>query len=619
MTETDSIPDDGEVSADIKAKIQKLFALLKIEKVFFIDDLVNHNLSKENFIGLTQSVLADGKIADLRAINIQNAIDFNKDEQILIDHISEVWDSIKHGKQKSYFEKLYTIAGTPDIIKDFKACVGLAEFFQGTQIEFLTPNVWDEQRDTLLAQIEDGKQAVVIFDQDLSKAQGRFEEGIQGEQLILELKQLNLSDKVIVALLTHTVTAYDQELPRRLEICERIAALNIIDFFVLAKSRLDKPEVFGDGLKKVLLNTYCEQVKSKTIEIIQAAQAATIDELLKLDTYDFDYTVFKTSNTEGVWEPETLLRITDVIFRDAVRAQMLQSNYVSSMNKHICSAKEIANVEFKIENPGEPYKTRFKLRNQEIYEPGEYVNKLRKPIENGDIFLVTDGELKDKKFILVGQECDLMVRGKIEDKGERGARSATLLEIEDLSESQLIAEISRKYNSEIKKKKFLNHFYADRFRLDYFKPGTNDLGLVHFSKSITVDLNVLDLIVFNEVGEATLDLSAPDFKSEFHNFAWNSRYELINKEFKGLAQILDTKYAAILGLADADIRTLIQADINRQFAFIQKAGIQVNYQNNKFSFGLNRIVRLRHPKSKHLLDRYYLHLARLAEQHDFAS
>src|SRR5690606_13245956 len=117
---------------------------------------------------------------------------------------------------------------------------------------------------------------------------------------------------VIVALLTHTVTSYEEELPQRLEICGRIAALNIIDFFVLAKSRLDKPEVFGDGLKKVLLNTYCEQVKSKTIEIIRAAQATTIEELSKFDTYDFDYTVFKTSNTEGIWEPETLLRITDV-------------------------------------------------------------------------------------------------------------------------------------------------------------------------------------------------------------------------------------------------------------------------------------------------------------------
>lgn len=619
MAETESTSDENEIGADIKAKIEKLFALLKIEKVFFIDDLVNHNLTKENFIGLTQSILADGKIADLRSINIQNAIDFTKDEQILIDHISEVWDSIRPGKQKSYFEKLYTIAGTPDIIKDFKACVGLAEFFQGTQIEFLNPNAWDEKRDILLGQIENGKQAIVIFDQDLSKAQGRFEQGTQGEQLILELKQLNISNKVIIALLTHTVTSYDQELPRRREICRRIPALSIIDFFVLAKSRLDKFEVFGDGLKKVLLNTYCEQVKYKTIEIIKAAQTTTIEELQKLDTYDFDYTVFKTSNTEGVWEPETLLRITDVIFRDAVRAQMLQSDYVSSMNKNICSAKEIANVEFKVENPGEPYKTRFKLRNQEIYEPGEYLNGLRKPIDNGDIFIVTDGELKDKKFILVGQECDLMVRGKIEDKGERGARSATLLEIEDMSDLQLIAEISRKYNSEMKKKKFSNHFYADRFKLDYFKSGSNDLGLVHFSKAITADLNILDLIVFNEMGEAVLDLSAPTFKSEFHNFAWNSRYELISKEFKELAENLDAKYLAISGLENVATKNAIQADINRQFTFIRKAGIQVNYENNKFSFGLKRISRLRNPKAKHLLDRYYLHLARLAEQHDFAS
>lgn len=613
-----SADETTAVNDEIRGKIQQLFKLLNIEKVFFVDDLIDLNLSKENFLGLTQAVLAAGKIADLRAITIQG-INFNTDEQILLDHISEVWDStIKPSKQKRYFEKLYTIAGTPDIIKDFTACVGLREFFQGVQIEFLTPSDWDEKKEQLLGQIGEGKRAIVIFDQDLQKGEGRFKDGTKGEQLILELKQLNQPNKVIISLLTHTITSYDQELPERLTICGRIAALKVDDFFVLAKSRLDKPEIFGDGLKKVLLNTYCENVKAKTIEVIKAAQTKTIEELSKLDTYDFDFTVFKTSNSEGVWEPETLLRITDVIFKDAVRQGMIDSNYVPTVNDHICSAKEIAKVEFRIDDPGEPYKTRFALRHQEIYEPTEFINKLRKPIDNGDIFEFTQGELAGRKYILVAQECDLMVRGSAGHEGERGARSATLLQIELLTATQLNTVMTKKYSKDIEKKRFTNHFFADKFKLEYFESGSDKSGLVHFGDSITVDLNILDLIVFNETGEAVINLNAPTYQSSFHNFAWNSRYTKLEREFRVFADALDGKYVALQTVADEITRASLKTDINRQLSFIRKSGVQLNYEDRKFNFGLRRIMRLRNPKAKHLLDRYYLHLSRLAEPHDFA-
>ena len=110
----------------------------------------------------------------------------------------------------------------------------------------------DKKQDQIIKEILPGKKIMVIFDQDLKLAKGRYSEQlVQGEQLILELKNKAVADKVIISLLTHTTTSCDQELPKRSEICERITALNVSDFFVLAKVRLEKPPLFADGLKKI--------------------------------------------------------------------------------------------------------------------------------------------------------------------------------------------------------------------------------------------------------------------------------------------------------------------------------------------------------------------------------
>lgn len=613
------IANEGEeIEQAILQNIQDLLSRLNISKIYFIDDAINQDTGKATFKGLIEGIIADGKLDELKAINL-TGIDFTQDGAVLLDHIDEVWDNVKHSKQLRYFEKAYTITGKPEAIRDLNVSNNLKDFFAEAQIEFLTPNEWDEKVDEILGGIADGNRLMVIFDQDLKLAQGRYaDNGVQGEQLILELKQKNLSDKLVVALLTHTVTDYEGELPKRAEICNRIEGLNVSDFFVLAKVRLEKHALFGDGIKKVCLNTYCEDVKSKTIEIIQKAQKETIAQLKTFDTYDFDHTVFKSSLGEGVWEPDTLLRITDIIFKDKIRALMISGDYVPTVNTSICSAKEISKIEFPIEDTVNPYKERFKLRHQEIYEKEVLLNKLRRPIDNGDIFLVTDGEKVKRKYILVAQECDLMVRGGQIDKGTRGSRIATLLEIETFTSENLFKDIERKYLKDIEKKAFQSHYYADKFKLEYFEEGTNKVGIVHFSKAKTIDLNVLDLIVFNEAGEAKIDLNNPSYNADYHNFAWQSRFEIVKDEFTAKAELLTKQLAVIDATEDGDVKNSLKLSISHLLSFVDKLGIQINFSQNVFDFGLKRVSRVRLPKSKYILDRYYSHLARIAELHDFA-
>lgn len=607
--------DQDEIQQDILDNIQLLLALLKITKVFFIDDAINQDTGKETFKGIVKSLIDSGQIDKLRAIKT-TGIDFNTDDTVLMEHIDQVWDTLKQGKQLIYFEKVYTLEGTPQAIMDLKVSNKLKDFFNSGQIEFLGPNDWDGKQDQIIAEITPGNKIMLLFDQDLKLAGGRYSDHhVKGEQLILELKQKAVSDKVIVSLLTHTTTSCDQELNKRLEICDEFTALNVSDFFVLAKVRLENPSMFADGIKKVCLNTYCENIKSQTIDILKEAQVETIKQLDKFDTYDFDHTILKSSRIEGVWEPETLLRITDVIFKDEVRKLMVSKNYIASTNPKISAANELSKVEFQIDYSVNPYNEQFKLRHQEGFEKGALLNALRIPIDNGDIFTITEGEKKGKNFILVAQECDLMVRGK---DGKRGVRTAVLLEVEFFTEKQFLKEISTKYEKDIKKGKFNNHFFADRYKLEYIESGTNNVGLVYFAKNILIDLNVSDLIVFNNSGDAVIDLTTSSYDEKFHNEAWKKRYKYISDEFTTQMVIIEKQYAALEGIVDTTLKEEMQARLNYSFSFIDKAGIQVSYNSNKFTFGLRRILRLRHPKSKYLLDRYYQYLSRIAEPHDFA-
>ncbi len=607
--------EDGEIKPEILDKIQTILNHLKVSRVLIIDDAINRDTGKDTFKGMVQSIISQGSIEQLRSIQV-HGIDFTIDETVLLEHIDQVWESLKHGKQLRYFEQVYKIAGHPEAINDLNISNNLRDFFKSDQIEFLTPNEWDTRRDQILSEVETGAKIIVIFDQDLKLAEGRYSEQlIQGEQLILELKQKDAEGKAIISLLTHTISACNEELPKRHEICNRINSLKGSDFFVLAKARLENPEMFADGLKKVTLNIFCEEIKSQTIEILGEAQAEIIRQLDKFDTYDFDHAILKSSNIEGIWEPETLLRIIDVIFKDEVRKLMIDRDYLASTNQAISSANAISSIEFRIDDSVNPYNERFKLRYKEIYESGAHLNNLRKPIDNGDIFIISEGEKKGKIYILVAQECELMVRGQ---SGFRAVRTANLLEIETLTEKQLYAQMTKKYEDEIKKGKFKNHFFADRYKLDYFDSGTNKIGLVHFNKAIIIDLNVLDLIVFNETGETFLDLSESTYDEKFHNEAWRKRYELIRNEFIYHKEIIEKQFEAIAGVQNADLKMAMQIKFNYLFSFIKRTGIQLNYNSNNFSFGLKRISRLRQPKSKNLMDKYFQHLSRTAELHDFA-
>src|SRR5688572_21008536 len=142
--------EEGEVKAIILENIQLLMQHEKVEKVYFVDDAVNQDTGIEKFKGIINDIIADGKIGELRQITIEG-INFNTDSAVLLEHIDEVWSTLKHSKQLRYFDKVYSIAGKPEAIRDLNFTNILKDYFGPDQIEFLSPNEWDERNEAILA------------------------------------------------------------------------------------------------------------------------------------------------------------------------------------------------------------------------------------------------------------------------------------------------------------------------------------------------------------------------------------------------------------------------------------------------------------------------------------
>jgi hypothetical protein len=363
---------------------------------------------------------------------------------------------------------------------------------------------------------------------------------------------------------------------------------------------------FADGIKKACLNSRFELIKAKTKELFDAAYKDTSDELSALDTYHFDEVILKSSAKEGVWEAETYLRIFDILFDEHFKKQILTDSYITTVNKEISLAKEISEIQFMVADNAQPNESKFGLRHKEIYEDGELVNKLRFGVNNGDIFNIYEGH-NNGDYILVAQECDLMVR----NDGTRSGTHGYLFKIETLSNAQLSSEIQNRAKKG-------EQFFSDKYQLPYFVKDTNKSGIVRLSDTIVVDLNFLDMAVFNDAGEITYNVDeAAGFDKNLYNTSWCNRHNLLLELLTEKANGLDSYYEEIAKI-DPAFQSVLKRSVNFSLAFKESYGKTENYVNRTFNFGVRRSGRLRSPYSKILLDKYALYLSRNADLHDFA-
>jgi hypothetical protein len=285
--------------------------------------------------------------------------------------------------------------------------------------------------------------------------------------------------------------------------------------------------------------------------------------------------VFVSSNREGVWEPDTMLRLLGIYQQRETRKQAIRDDSLRSASENI---RRISGVSTPISTP--PSSALWDILHLENYEDAGTLNELHRPTDLGDIYEREGG----RRYILIAPKCDLMIRTK---GGYRGSDS-------DLTKEGILTAIEQG-----EPKNSLG------WKLEYYCSGH---WFVDFKKAFSVKLLCLDLCVFNADGSAKFNLNDP--VSQLLIPAWTKRHKVIVKH---LRQMID-KYRYI------DPSGKQKNEINRH---LTKANNEMTFTGTidpdagSIVMNFKRVGRLLPPRSTALLKAYGEFLNRDAFEHAF--
>ena len=438
---------------------------------------------------------------------------------------------------------------------------------------------WEERGKGMLA-TDAAPRTLFLFDRGYGDERAGTDD--EGFKLIREVQQ---GGSGYCGLITHTVSVGEEY--KAWEGLAEEYGLDRDRFVVVSKGRLNAhpPDYYGflAMLRLAALGARYARVRSMAGSIVEASLREVKSAVENLTVLDFDRMVFASSRREGVWEPDTLFRLFEILMRQEAGSRLhtdaTVSQAVASARRVSASPKEIAHA---LEKQGEP-SVALRMQRYELYDAGEKLNAWRTPTGLGDIFQIGSAR---NHYILLEQPCDLVVRsGGLRNREDRR-----------LGPMAALAEIARGGQKE----------GTAWGKLPFYEENTGDSAFTHFGKVHQVRLAVLDLCVFRQDGSAVIDV-AEDCPDELIE-TWRRRYGKLQEHF-------DDALKLHRQLADAGLEPEVQALALPGASTTLK--ISKTEYKGTVKYGVTRVMRLRQPWSAALLTEFAHYKARAAFEHYF--
>ena len=470
--------------------------------------------------------------------------------------------------------------GTP---VDTRAAQSLEKILDGLEeCTFVTLSLteWRKRADELLAD-KTAATTVFLFDRDF----GREQEGAENEGFNL-VREVQSKEVGYCGLISHTIP-----LGGEYKAWHQLAdEHNLVrdKFVVIAKERLtgESPDHYSflRMLRLVALSGRCARVKSAAWSVFETSVTEAKAAVERLSVLDFDQIVLASSRREGVWEPDTLFRVFGILIRQEAQTRLYQD---ADIPPAVAEARRISDIPEEVAAAlGEEKPSREALRIQrfEIYEPDGALSRFCLPLELGDIF---ERPSTDRRYILLTQPCDLMVR-------RDGKRSYD----DNYGRTGALVELAVGCATERAKESWKEVPFYDQ---DSGAPAYADFARVH-----QVQLAVLDLCALREDGVAAIEINAacPERLIE----PWKKRYGRLQKFFAasleryenlGEKQVKNELKSLALPVPSATVR------------------LAVTVSDKTVRYSLKRVMRLRQPWSGALLSAFTQYQARAAFDHPF--
>lgn len=381
-----------------QAAVNSILRILEVARIVYVDDVNNGAVPLEYVIAAAVSLDKTTLLAEFPEIG--EAIP--DDQDVLTNKIRKVWRQLRPDKQEERGKAVVVAARRQDgdDTDDVANVSILRELIPEETLVSLSPRQWEEQKDQLLQNSEE-QRTLFLFDQDLSPAGGDSEGGIK---IIASLLAKKNTGNLICGLLTHTVTPEMQ--PQQWEEMSETYSIPMDRFIVIPKLHLSQaPMLFAQTLKFVALSPDFTELKRKTKEIIAEAATVAADRVEKVSIYDLDHIVFQVSANEGLWEPDMLFRLHTMFHHQESRRLAHDGGHLETIAAKLRAVSGIPTNSELLPPPP----SAWTLQREELYEQANHINKHLLPLELGDIFEKV-GVASNKRYILLAQPCDLMVR-----------------------------------------------------------------------------------------------------------------------------------------------------------------------------------------------------------------
>ncbi|HKI04547.1 MAG TPA: hypothetical protein VKK31_21385 [Thermoanaerobaculia bacterium] len=292
--------------------VQSFFEAIGIKRLVYVDD--QFGVTPERILDLCRG-MSDGQIAASEAFPnfVAGAGDLLRERRILAD-VGELAES----QLRKTFNLLAAINGSQSE-QDHRAATVFSGLIGGVvDLQCLSRAEWKAQEAKLAAEANNVP-TLFIFDEDFG-LEGYPKD--EGRRLIANLNVLEHGRKYAYALLTHNARSDDDENRIEGEIGSELPDLQGL-VIVIAKERLtDEPQRFVHRLKSALLLPLFRVVKGKLGSATSSAAAEAMKQIEELKVDAFEQIVFGSSQIEGAWSPETLVRIFSVFQERHVRNEL---------------------------------------------------------------------------------------------------------------------------------------------------------------------------------------------------------------------------------------------------------------------------------------------------------
>jgi hypothetical protein len=585
-------PDEAAVDLEVVREfVARMFECVGIRRVICVDDVYAGGLP------ILQEVLAVATPQERAAVLQEEVGPRMENADIVHELAARAWDAADQDGREELLRRARQQAGGTD---QGRFLAMLESLLPDVEKKGLGLREWRACEDNMLEELST-MPTLFLFDQSFSDEEPGTEK--IGQRIIAGVQQKVAPGGDVIAyygLLTNLVLPDDEHHARQGIVADE--HLDSSRFILISKHRLVHPlPQFAARLRTLLLAPLFAGLFIEVKKCIERVREDAIGQASGIEPEDLEHMVFESSTREGVWEPETLIRILEILQRSKARAAVRNDSAVSDYVRRLrclgtitveaqLTAADEGIVEVVSAQPSAPpgppsprsSAPGWKIRRQEIYEDRAHINGLHLPVELGDIFQQTES---NTEYILVAQPCDTMVRSS-------GAREPELTHF-------ILAAIERGSDGGGR---------LDRFRLPYYDESTGVDGNVRLNRVKFVRARVLDFCVFNERGNSVFVLGeeAPSGLVP----AWHSRHASYGKVIKKVLADVGT----LGGSASKATKATFVGDVTG--SPFQAAAISP--QDGRLAFNCERVARLCDPFARALLTRFGQYFSRDAEPHDFA-